>query len=228
VPQQLPVLIDTTWRLVLQGGWIMLAVFVLGQIGWYYTVERWWRYRRETRGAVALLGDSPETPEALERRLLADPRVRGLFAAIVHGLAATRGHGRAAMVRKTREVLDAGSHGLFRGLGTIAVVASAAPLLGLAGTVAGIMMTFGIITLYGAGNPAMMAGGIARALMITEAALVVALPLVILHDRLHTRAEAIESDCIAGATHLIRLFSQGGSSRAAGSGNRTDKEYAPL
>jgi biopolymer transport protein ExbB/TolQ len=56
-----------------------------------------------------------------------------------------------------------------------------------------------------------MAGGIARALMITEAALVVALPLLFRHDRLHTRAEAIESDCIAGATRLIRLYANRGA-----------------
>jgi biopolymer transport protein ExbB len=209
--QQLPVLIETTWRLVLQGGWIMLAVFVLGQIGWYLAVERWLKYRGETRAVAQILGGSSEEPDLLERRLLADTRVRGVFAEVVQGLAATRRHGEAAMVRKTREVLEAATHRLFRGLGTIAVVVSAAPLLGLAGTIGGIMITFGIITVYGAGNPAMMAGGIARALMITEAALVVALPLLFLHDRLHTRAEAIESDCIAGATRLIRLYANRGA-----------------
>jgi biopolymer transport protein ExbB len=212
----LSLLIETTWRLVQRGGWIMLAVFVLGQLGWYFTVERWWRYRGETSAVLPLLGDSPESPDVLERRLLSDPRVRGAFAAVVRGLAQTRRLGEAAMVRKAREVIDAETHRLFRGLGTIAVVASAAPLLGLAGTIGGIMMTFGVITVYGAGNPAMMAGGIARALMITEAALVVALPLVILHDRLHTRAERIESECIAGATRLIRLFSTVDSSPPPG------------
>ena len=186
----------------------MLAVFALGQLGWFFVVDRWWRYRRETRDALALLGevDASEGPEETERRLLADPRVRGAFAAVVRGIAESRRHGEAAMVRKMREVIDSETHRLFRGLGTIAAAASAAPLLGLAGTIGGIMITFGMITLYGAGNPAMMAGGIARALMITEAALVVALPLVILHDRLHTRAERIESDCVVGATRLIRAF----------------------
>jgi biopolymer transport protein ExbB len=209
---ELSLLIQTTWRLVRHGGWIMLAVFVLGQIGWYFTVERWWRYRRETDAVLPLLGDGVETPEALERRLLSDPRVRGALAAVVRGLAGTRKLGESAMIRKMREVIDSETHRLFRGLGTIAVVASAAPLLGLAGTIGGIMMTFGIITLYGAGNPAMMAGGIARALMITEAAIVVALPLVILHDRLHNRAEAVESDAITGATRLIRLYGGGRAS----------------
>lgn len=218
----LPLLLETTWRLILQGGWILLAVFVLGQIGWYFVVERWWHYRGQTRGVVDILRDAPtDDPDALERALRADPRVRGAFAEVVDGLCAARRHGERAMVLKARETLDATGHGLQRGLGTIAVVASAAPLLGLAGTIAGITMTFGVITLYGAGNPAMMAGGIARALLITEAALVVALPLVILHDRLHNRAESVEQECLEGATRLIRAFGASGAPGAAAAGGKT-------
>jgi biopolymer transport protein ExbB len=68
------------------------------------------------------------------------------------------------------------------------------------------METFDIITLYGAGNPSMMAGGIAQALMVTEAGLVVAFPLLICHDWLRKRADHIEDATVAGATRLIRLY----------------------
>ena len=64
-----------------------------------------------------------------------------------------------------------------------------------------------MITLYGAGNPSMMAGGIAHALVVTEAGLVVAFPILICHDLLQKRADAIEDDAVAGATRLIRHFS---------------------
>jgi biopolymer transport protein ExbB len=84
------------------------------------------------------------------------------------------------------------------------VFTAAAPMLGLAGTVGGVMKTFDVITLYGAGNPAMMAGGIAEALMVTEAALVVALPLMIAHDRLGAHADALEENCAAWAAERIR------------------------
>ena len=122
------------------------------------------------------------------------------------------------MVRRAREIIHRGSHRLHRHLGTIAAVASAAPMLGLAGTVGGVMVTFQVITLYGIGNPSMMAGGIAEALMVTEAALVVALPLMILHDRLHSRAEQIEAECIAGASRLIRAFVPSAAPGAHGGG----------
>jgi len=56
----------------------------------------------------------------------------------------------------------------------------------------------------------MMAGGIAQALMVTEAGLVVAFPMLICHDHLQKRADAIEDECVAGATKLIRIWSDHG------------------
>jgi biopolymer transport protein ExbB len=215
--QGLPAIADQVWYLLRQGGWVMLAIFLLGQAGWFLVMERWWSYRNQTREVLDMLdadqavGHSPAALAALESRLLADKRLRGMFAEIVRGLAAVRHEGEEAMIRKAREIIHRGSHRVHRHLGTIAAVASAAPMLGLAGTVGGVMVTFQVITLYGIGNPSMMAGGIAEALMVTEAALVVALPLMILHDRLHTRADKIESECVTGATRLIRAFAPDGS-----------------
>jgi biopolymer transport protein ExbB len=206
---------DQVWYLLQQGGWVMLAIFLLGQAGWFLVMERWWTYRNQTRAVLDLLdadqavGHGPAAQAALEARLLADKRVRGMFAEVARAIASVRDQGEEAMVRKAREIIHRGTHRVHRHLGTIAAVASAAPMLGLAGTVGGVMVTFQVITLYGIGNPAMMAGGIAEALMVTEAALVVALPLMILHDRLATRADQIESECVAGATRLIRAFAAG-------------------
>jgi biopolymer transport protein ExbB len=205
---------DQVVYLLKQGGWVMLAIFLLGQAGWFLVVERWWNYRRQSHDVLALLGNLGYDPKELERRLLADARLRGVFAEVVRGIAATRLQGEMAMVRKTREILRKGSHQLHRHLGTIAAISSAAPMLGLAGTVGGVMLTFNVITLYGIGNPSMMAGGIAEALMVTEAALVVALPLMILHDQLHSRAEKIEAECAAGAARLIRAFAPGAGTLA--------------
>ncbi len=202
-------LAENVLYLLRQGGWVMGAIFLVGQAGWFFVFERWWHFRRQ-RCAVTRLLQGPEAAAeagALERQLLSDPRLRGLFAEVVAGLAATRDQGRAAMVRKTREVLQGAGTRLYRHLGSIAVLAAAAPLLGLTGTVNGIMATFHAITRYGAGNPAMLAGGIAQALMVTEAGLVVAFPLLLLHDQLQNRADAIEAECVAGATVLIRRFS---------------------
>jgi biopolymer transport protein ExbB len=207
----LQALAENTWYLLRQGSWVMVAIFIAGQAGWYFVVERWWYYRTRTCDVPNLLRDMKNMeadPNALEHRLLSDRRVRGVFKEIVQALAESRPLGREAMVNRTREVLQSAGSRLTRHLSTIAVLAAAAPLLGLTGTVVGIMVTFQVITLYGVGNPSMLAGGIAQALMVTEAGLVVAFPLLLLHDHLHNRASAIESDCVAGATTLIRVLSQ--------------------
>jgi len=71
---------------------------------------------------------------------------------------------------------------LERGLKTVAILAAIAPLLGLLGTVTGMIETFQSITLFGTGDPKLMSGGISQALVTTELGLVVAIPIVLLHS----------------------------------------------
>lgn len=73
--------------------------------------------------------------------------------------------------------------------GTIAVIASVAPLLGLLGTVSGMIETFRMMTLFGAGDPEVVSGGIAQALITTELGLVVAIPSLILSALLSRHAK---------------------------------------
>lgn len=70
-------------------------------------------------------------------------------------------------------------------LPTLAVIATAAPLLGLLGTVAGMIETFQSMTLFGAGDPKLVAGGISLALVATALGLLVAIPILLLHSLLH-------------------------------------------
>ena len=74
---------------------------------------------------------------------------------------------------------------LRRRLPILAVFATAAPLLGLLGTVAGMIETFQSMTLFGAGDPKIVSGGISLALVATELGLVVAIPILLLHGWLH-------------------------------------------
>ena len=83
---------------------------------------------------------------------------------------------------------------LFSGLGAISITASISPLLGLLGTVTGIIKTFGDLSAHGAGNPQLMSGGISEALITTEFGLMVAIPAFVLHAVLSRRAKAILSD----------------------------------
>jgi biopolymer transport protein ExbB len=76
-------------------------------------------------------------------------------------------------------------------LPVIAITAATSPLLGLLGTVSGMITTFNLITLFGSGDPKPLAGGISEALITTLFGLVVAIPALILHAFLSRRAQGI-------------------------------------
>ncbi|MDY6968445.1 MAG: MotA/TolQ/ExbB proton channel family protein [Spirochaetota bacterium] len=79
-------------------------------------------------------------------------------------------------------------------LGTIGTLSGIAPLLGLLGTVSGMMTTFTVIKIYGSANPALMADGISEALLTTQAGLVVAFPLVLANTFLKNRVKEIKNN----------------------------------
>ena len=85
----------------------------------------------------------------------------------------------------------------------VKIIAVVAPLLGLLGTVTGMIQTFQAITLYGAGDPQTMAGGISKALVTTVLGLVVAIPTVFLHWVVSSRAKRVEEILDEHATGLI-------------------------
>lgn len=80
---------------------------------------------------------------------------------------------------------------LNRGIGTIAVFAAIAPLLGLLGTVGGMIETFTVITTQGTANSELLSGGIAEALLTTKLGLIAAIPLLLLHTVMKTKAQGI-------------------------------------
>lgn len=77
------------------------------------------------------------------------------------------------------------------GLNLLKIIAAVAPLLGLLGTVTGMIITFQAITIFGAGDPQAMAGGISQALVTTVQGLCVAIPMVLLHTLVNGRAQRV-------------------------------------
>lgn len=90
-------------------------------------------------------------------------------------------------------------------IGAIAVTAAVAPLLGLLGTVSGMIETFKMMTLFGSGNPEVVSGGIAQALITTELGLVVAIPALVLNALLSRKAKAYYSQLEGFALQLSQL-----------------------
>ena len=100
---------------------------------------------------------------------------------------------------------------LYLGLTTLTVFAAVTPLLGLLGTVTGMIETFQSISLYGTGDPKLMSSGISQALITTQLGLAVAIPLLLFHSMLQGKAakmvEVLESESV----HLYEVNGEGGA-----------------
>ena len=99
---------------------------------------------------------------------------------------------------------EAGS--LERFLGVIGTVAAIAPLLGLLGTVTGMISTFDIITEFGTGDPKLLSSGISIALVTTEVGLAVAIPALIFGNLLSGWAESIKDEMEKAALHVMNQY----------------------
>jgi biopolymer transport protein ExbB len=113
---------------------------------------------------------------------------------------------------------------LQRGLPFIAVSASSAPLLGLLGTVTGIISTFRLITVFGSGDVKMLSAGISEALVTTEFGLIVAIPALLIHAFLNRRARGLVDRM--EKTAVVVLNKLGRSDAAAFSVGYTDEDRA--
>ncbi|GAB4181716.1 MAG: MotA/TolQ/ExbB proton channel family protein [Wenzhouxiangellaceae bacterium] len=100
------------------------------------------------------------------------------------------------------------------GLSLIKVLYVVAPLMGLLGTVVGMIETFQQITLFGTGDPRMMAGGISMALTTTVQGLIVAIPLTIIHSMLQSRSRALVQILEEQAAGIIARLAESGHAGA--------------
>ncbi len=96
--------------------------------------------------------------------------------------------------------------GVQRGIAILAVLGAVAPLMGLLGTVTGMIDTFRIITLFGTSDPKLMSGGISEALVTTELGLVVAIPIMLFHTVLARRSDHLIGDMEEKAVQLTNII----------------------
>ena len=99
-------------------------------------------------------------------------------------------------------------HELERFIGTLGTIASISPLMGLLGTVMGMIRTFNVIRTEGIGDPAAMAGGIAEALITTAAGLTVAIPALLAYKFLRGRVETLVVEMEKEAMKLVTAIEE--------------------
>ena len=132
-----------------------------------------------------------------------------LGAILAAGLA-NRGQGRDVMKESIQEAAGHVVHDLERYLNTLGTIAAVTPLLGLLGTVIGMIRVFTEITIQGTGNANALAGGISEALITTAAGLAVAIPALVMHRFFTGKIDTIVVDLEQESIKLVDALHNGG------------------
>jgi biopolymer transport protein ExbB len=179
------------WELVRAGGPFMWPIIVCSIAAAGILFERLLQRKRvlpsdlmkRIEGMVEQNQITPKVIDALEKN---SPLGRVLAAAL-----ANRERGREVMMERVEDTGRHVIHELERFLNSLGTIASISPLLGLLGTVTGIIRAFNAVMLGGMGDPRMLAGGISEALVCTAAGLAVAIPSLIAFRYLRGKVDRI-------------------------------------
>ena len=180
-------------ELVKSGGWLMAPIILCSIAAMAIIVERLWSLQRERvvpEDLVAHAWQWATTGELTEERIQALREGSPLGRILAAGLA-SRDLDREFMKESIEEVGRHVAHELERYLSALGTIAAITPLLGLLGTVIGMIKVFAVITAQGVGEPRMLAGGISEALITTAAGLTVAIPSLLFHRVLRGRVDEL-------------------------------------
>ncbi|WP_457552826.1 MotA/TolQ/ExbB proton channel family protein [Desulfobacula sp.] len=169
--------------------WPILAIFGLALV---ILLERLFFFARKQIKVESFMAKlrqhvAGEDWEGCELLLLS--KQKGFIPKVLLTALAFRNQSRQDMENALQESILGEIPGIERFLSTLGMLAAIAPLMGLLGTVTGMINTFHIITCYGAGDPRMMSGGISEALVTTMLGLSVAIPIMLFHTLLSRRVE---------------------------------------
>lgn len=175
--------VNAVLELMKAGGWLMWPILACSLVAMTIILERLWSLRRRRVMPANLMEqvwqwqrDQALTPERIQSLAQGSPLGRLLSAGLVN-----RHHSRDVMKEAINDVGRQVVADLERYLNTLGTIAAVSPLLGLLGTVFGMIDIFTVIIDAGVGNPGILAGGISEALITTAAGLTVAIPSLMFH-----------------------------------------------
>jgi biopolymer transport protein ExbB len=170
-------------ELVKAGGWLMVPILLCSVIAMAIIAERFWTLQRKRitpSNLVVQVWQWAKSGSLDEDRIRALRKSSPLGRILAAGLV-NRNSSREIMKESIEDVGRHVVHDLDRYLNALGTIASITPLLGLLGTVIGMIKVFAVITTQGVGDPGVLAGGISEALITTAAGLTVAIPTLMFH-----------------------------------------------
>jgi len=179
------------WEMILRGGIIMVPLFFTSILGLAVVIERGFflRRRRIIRPEVLDLVGRIEKSEDTEKAMYGLSQKKGPFLNIVRTGLENRGRSKEEI---KEAILDQGrqeARTLERGLVVLETVAGISPLLGLLGTVLGMIKVFRVISEQGLGQTQSLSGGISQALITTVVGLSIAIPALVAYNYFNHKVE---------------------------------------
>ncbi|WP_177420427.1 MotA/TolQ/ExbB proton channel family protein [endosymbiont of Lamellibrachia barhami] len=171
------------FEFVKAGGWLMIPIVACSVVALAIVLERFWSLRRRRVMPAILMQQLWQLckDDQLERADLKKLRKSSPLGRILAAGMVNRHHSKEVMKESIEEVGRQVVLELERYLNALGTIASIAPLLGLLGTVFGMIKVFSAIVTAGVGDPGILAGGISEALITTAAGLSVAIPSLMFH-----------------------------------------------
>jgi len=189
---------------VVKGGVLMIPIALCSIIALAIFLERLWSLRRSKvtpRDFLIEIEDlirREKIPEAVTRCRKDNSSMANIIVAGIRNF----GKRREIVKESIEEIGRREAATLERYINVVGTIAAISPLLGLLGTVVGMIKAFNVISIQGVGNPSSLAGGISEALITTAAGLVVAIPTFVLYRYLANKADAL---IVEMEEHSIRM-----------------------
>ena len=198
-------------ELLYAGGWLMIPIIACSIIATIIVIERFLALRRSQvvpDGVVDQVTEWSEKHE-LDRRHIRRLQTESPLGRVLAAALITRHRPREVIKEAVEDTGRHVIHSLERYLNTLGTIAGVAPLLGLLGTVIGMIKVFSAIVTYGVGDANALAGGISQALITTAAGLTVAIPSYFFYRYFRGRVAALVVEMEARAIHVIEAIERG-------------------
>lgn len=193
----------------MKGGWLMLPIIACSVIALAIIGERFWTLNskkimpEQMVSSIWTLHKAKQLDNARLKTLEASsPLGRVLASGLLN-----QGHGRNIMKESIEETGRQVVHELERYLNTLGTIASITPLLGLLGTVVGMINVFAAISAHGVGDPTVLADGISQALITTASGMTVAIPSLMFYRYFRGRVDELVIKMEDEAIQMVEMMS---------------------
>jgi biopolymer transport protein ExbB len=202
-------------EIILSGGWLMAPILLCSVLTLTIIVERFWTLQRK-KVVPEDLGEQVQDWAArheLDRRHIEQLREESALGRVLAAALINRHRSRDLIKEAVEDTGRHVVHELERFLNTLGTIAGISPLLGLLGTVIGMIRVFSAILAHGVGNANVLAGGISEALITTAAGLTVAIPSFFFYRYFKGRVEEYVVSMEEQAIYLIEAIERGNATQ---------------